>query len=117
MYSQSISAEAGELTFRSSRITIIIKYKVTVFIIQAGKLEPSIKSEEPPKDNSGPVTIVTASTFDEIVFSGKNVLIEFYAPWCGHCKKLAPAYEEASRSSYLLLEIAGHKLQKFCSAA
>lgn len=64
--------------------------------MQAGKLEPFVKSEEPPKDNSGPVTVVTASTFDQIVFGGKNVLIEFYAPWCGHCKKLAPAYEEVS---------------------
>ena len=57
-----------------------------------------MKSEDPPKDNSGPVKVVTAKTFDEIVFSGKNVLIEFYAPWCGHCKSLAPTYEKVSRS-------------------
>ena len=41
------------------------------------------------------VKVVVASTFDEIVNDPtKDVLIEFYAPWCGHCKSLAPKYEE-----------------------
>lgn len=61
----------------------------------AGKLEPHLKSEEVPSDNSGPVKVAVGKNFDELVTnSKKDVLVEFYAPWCGHCKKLAPTYEE-----------------------
>ena len=38
---------------------------------------------------------MVAKNFDEIVNDeSKDVLIEFYAPWCGHCKSLAPKYDE-----------------------
>lgn len=60
-----------------------------------GQLKPYLKSEPVPTSNDDPVKVVVASTFDEIVNDPtKDVLIEFYAPWCGHCKSLAPKYEE-----------------------
>jgi len=58
-----------------------------------GTVQPSIKSEEPPA-TQGPVVVVTGKTFNEIVMQPKDVFVEFYASWCGHCKKLAPIYEE-----------------------
>lgn len=61
----------------------------------AGKIEPSIKSEPIPETQEGPVTVVVAKNYNDVVLDDtKDVLIEFYAPWCGHCKALAPKYDD-----------------------
>ena len=41
------------------------------------------------------VVELTASTFDDVTSEG-DWLVEFYAPWCGHCKNLAPDLERAA---------------------
>jgi len=54
-----------------------------------------LKSEAIPDDNGMPVTVAVGKNFDDVVTNNnKDTLIEFYAPWCGHCKKLTPIYDE-----------------------
>lgn len=42
--------------------------------------------------------MVVGETFDSVVKDEtKNVMIFFYAPWCTHCKKFKPKYEEIAK--------------------
>jgi len=58
-----------------------------------GKIGTNVRVKKPPTA----VTVLDPKNFDKIVKdTKKDVLIEFYAPWCGHCKKLAPDYEKVA---------------------
>jgi thioredoxin domain-containing protein 5 len=51
------------------------------------------KTEEAADEHTAEVIAATADDFDEVVKNGKW-LVKFYAPWCGHCKRLAPLWDE-----------------------
>lgn len=50
-------------------------------------------------DWGGSVVVLTEDNFDKKVLDSDDIwLVNFYAPWCPHCKSLKPIYEDASRA-------------------
>lgn len=89
----------------------ILKYKYThekhgateihtfVSAFKKGEIKPHLKSEEvTEEDTAGDVVVLKGKSFVDLVINNdKDVFVEFYAPWCGHCKQLAPTWEELGK--------------------
>lgn len=78
--------------------------KVVGFVTdyEGNRLEPWLKSEPEPSAEDirigGPVGVLVGTNFRKTVEDdSKDVMVDFYAPWCGHCRKFEPLYKELAK--------------------
>ncbi|EAN78229.1 bloodstream-specific protein 2 precursor [Trypanosoma equiperdum] len=83
-----------------STAEVVTRESLEKFILEfaAGRVEPTIKSLPVPEVETvdGKTTIV-AKTMQKHLTSGKDMLILFFAPWCGHCKNFAPTFDKIAK--------------------
>lgn len=89
-----IKGEHDENCFREANVQKFVQDYID------GKVPQHYLTEDLPEDwDSKPCKYLTGSNFDEVAMDkSKNVLVEFYAPWCGHCKQLAPIWDKLAES-------------------
>jgi len=62
---------------------------LSAFITEKTGIRPRSAKKAPSN-----VQMLTDTTFEQEIGGDKNVLVAFTAPWCGHCKSLAPTWED-----------------------
>lgn len=89
MVSQSYEALAGTTATASAaslRIFFFLSLLFSIAPLSAQKLPEQFADAI----EKGKVLELDQSNFDNAISTFDYILVDFYAPWCGHCKRLAP---------------------------
>lgn len=91
-------------SFALSKVQEIVKARMSgkTDSSKSGNNDKQKQGQNQQKSNSNPdsdkdVVVIDDNNFESVVMNSKDMwIIDFYAPWCGHCKKLEPEWNVAA---------------------
>eukprot|EP01041_Mallomonas_annulata_P010780 gene10780-22506_t len=85
-----------EETYSPESVKSFVEAFLAGGLVGKEKKAPPSHDEDPSDDvdDSNVVNLTDANFDEEVTNADKDVLLEFYAPWCGHCKSLKPTYAQ-----------------------
>ncbi|KAF9180862.1 hypothetical protein BGZ51_005826 [Haplosporangium sp. Z 767] len=88
--------------YEGSRSVKAMNEYVSTKAEEYSSVEPQVEKEQDFTaaiiNPSGQVIALDMKTYESNLKNGEPWLVEYYAPWCGHCKALAPIYEELAKA-------------------
>ncbi|CAM0951636.1 unnamed protein product [Alopecurus aequalis] len=84
------------VNFALSQVKALLRDRLDGKTSSSGKTSGGSSEKKTEKNES---VELNSSNFDELVIKSKDLwIVEFFAPWCGHCKKLAPEWKRAAKN-------------------
>ncbi|MCI9245910.1 MAG: thioredoxin [Clostridia bacterium] len=83
-----------------SIITIVlIVVAISTFFIRKRDKESELEKNQEVIKQKESIREVTSENFEEVLQSGKTVVVDFYATWCQPCQKLFPIVEDVAEEN------------------
>ncbi|KEG06549.1 putative thioredoxin [Trypanosoma grayi] len=84
--------QSGSLLFSSATVPLSVMLLLLLFLMNSGLAEAF------PFSKASGVVELTPATLNQFVSTHKPVYVLFYAPWCGHCRKIHPEWEKFAQA-------------------